>query len=398
MQLPASSSLLLELVLARCSGVYGIWARANERSIKLRLADGARAGARPGLRLLALMIICVTAACARPATPPQPLPASEDPLDPAERAALQAKTLRYDRAAVRHHGVVLDNSRVVTSLYYRVTSPAAVVHNDRVHLLFRAEGQGTGAGIFGLASSADGERFTVRRGRPVLRATEGEHGVQHPRLTRAGDRFALFFVATRQAVPEGASVPGRVAASVQLALSDDLVSWQRRGQLLVPARLKETGQVKAPVPVPAGAGGRRWIYYRREQGARRIRIGVASSRQLSGPYVEQPEPALRPRPGRWDAWGVEPGVAVLVPQGIFLIYAGWGGDGTTRSLLGWALFDQEDPARLIKRCGGPALDLPAGDLSGEGLVKFRGEWRLYFGALDRRVEMVTLDIDRLLGG
>ncbi len=297
--------------------------------------------------------------------------------------------INFDAAVITGQRVVLAPSGV-SFLRDRIYNPAAVVHDGRVHLVYRAEGRGTHTGVLGLASSGDGLRFEQYRHNPVLRSGPGEYGVEDPRIARFGDLFHLFFISVKK-------TNGKPAASVQLAVSRDLIHWERRGQIMSPQNPWESKQVKAPVPVPKKIAGKYWLYYQGEKEAWKTKTGIAVSEDLQS-WRQQPEPVLLPRKGRFDAWGVEPGVAVVLPRGIFLIYAGWGGDGTSRNAIGWALFHKDHPARLLRRCEKPLLSLKDGHLFAEGLVRFNGKWRLYLGVRDKWIEHLELDLDRLLSG
>lgn len=311
-----------------------------------------------------------------------------------EVAGETSKTaIAFDPAVASNRSIILTPSSD-SFLRDRVYNPAATVHDGHVHLIFRAEGRGTHTGVLGLASSDDGLKFRLHEHKPVLRSGPGEYGVEDPRIIRFGDLFYLFFISVKRS---DAPIPsrGKLAASIQLAVSRDLRRWERRGQILSPKNPWESKQVKAPVPVPTKIDGKYWLYYQGEKEAWKTKTGMAVSEDLRS-WRQLPEPVLLPRKGHFDAWGVEPGVAVMVPQGIFLIYAGWGGDGSSRNAIGWALFDKDQPTRLLRRCKRPLLSLKDGHLFAEGLIRFKGRWHLYFGVRDKWIEHLVLDLDRLL--
>ncbi|MEA3054909.1 MAG: beta,2-mannosidase, partial [Actinomycetota bacterium] len=116
-------------------------------------------------------------------------------------------------------------------------------------------------------------------------------------------------------------------------------------------------------------------------------------------------PVLFPRAGRFDSRLVEPGPpAVLTDDGIVLIYNGANhharGDASLPAHAyspGQALFDVDDPASCIARATEPFLRPDVSDHDGQvgdvcfaqGLVRFRGEWRLYLGLADSRIGVAT---------
>ena len=242
--------------------------------------------------------------------------------------------------------------------------------------------------------SDDGVRFERYSGNPVLRSASNEHGVEDPRVARFGDDYHLFFISVKDDKPVGQEPVRR--ASVQMAESADLVHWERRGEIISPRQDWESKQVKAPVPVPAKMAGRYWLYYQGEKEAWKTKTGLAFSTDLAE-WEQLPEPVLEPREGHFDAWGVEPGVAAVVPRGILLIYAGWGGEGTHRNEIGWVLFDRDDPGKVLGRCKKPMLSLTDGHLFVDALVQFKGQWHLYYGVRDKWIEQTTLDLKRLVG-
>ena len=79
-----------------------------------------------------------------------------------------------------------------------------------------------------------------------------------------------------------------------------------------------------------------------------------------------PAPVLSRRPGAFDSRVMEPGPApILTSAGILLLY-----NGASDSLVygpAWALFDREDPAKLIARSDRPFL-LPEAEWEKKGIV------------------------------
>jgi predicted GH43/DUF377 family glycosyl hydrolase len=117
---------------------------------------------------------------------------------------------------------------------------------------------------------------------------------------------------------------------------------------------------------------------------------------------------LPPRPGRFDSSCCEAGaIALVTPRGILLFFNGENRkpeDGGDRAHpagwfgLGQALFAADDPTRLLARQDQPFLHAEYDwELHGftppavvaNGLVCFRGEWLLYYGAADRRIGLAV---------
>ena len=134
------------------------------------------------------------------------------------------------------------------------------------------------------------------------------------------------------------------------------------------------------------------------------------------PLLEQQKlkPVLKPRNGYFDSRLVESGpFALLTGDGIVLIYNGMNADeGGDPNLprgaycAGQALFDAEDPSRLIGRLERSFMK-PDKDyeIEGqvnqvcflEGMVPFKGKWFLYYGTADSRIAVAVKEISAAPG-
>jgi predicted GH43/DUF377 family glycosyl hydrolase len=298
-------------------------------------------------------------------------------------------------------------------------NPAAVVRNGVIDVLYRAEDD-TGAmqigmhtSRLGLAESVDGIHFT-RRAAPVFYAAQDRQqsrewpgGVEDPRIVEAEDgTYVLTYTQWN-----------RWTYSVGVATSTDLEHWTKHGPAFLDAeggkyanlKYKSAGIVTALLEgklIAMRIHGKYWMYW--GEGA----IHLATSLDLihwtpledeSGKPIE----VLRPRSRRFDSSFPETGPPpVLRERGIVVIYNGRnaasGGDPSLAPdtyAAGEALFDAQDPAKLLARTENPVLkpSLPyektgqysAGTTFAEGLVYFRGRWFLYYGCADSVVAVAT---------
>jgi predicted GH43/DUF377 family glycosyl hydrolase len=111
---------------------------------------------------------------------------------------------------------------------------------------------------------------------------------------------------------------------------------------------------------------------------------------------------LHPRMGYYDSRLVEPGpYALVLENGILLIYNGSNASNYNDPNLskftysaGQALFDKENPFKLIDRMDKPFIqpDKPyekTGEVNEvcfvEGLVFFKNQWLLYYGTADSKI-------------
>lgn len=309
-----------------------------------------------------------------------------------------------------------------------VFNPAAIVHEGRVCLLFRAEdrrGEFGGTSRIGLARSDDGVRFT-KHPRPVLFADndamlpyENGGGVEDPRVVRAEDgAFVMTYTA----------FDGRIAR-LCVATSPDLVRWKKRGLAFgrsdggkyrdmwsksgaIVTRRESGGYVAARI------NGKYWMYWgesdiytatsddlihwepvvseRRTGKHFTAYLGNGRYEVAHGPSLRFMAAALTPRRGAFDSGLVEPGPPpVLTPEGIYAVYNGAnaaGGDGDPalsdgEYAVGYAYFDPRDPTAVIRRGADPILRAESpGERGGqlanaaftEALVHHNGRWLLYY--------------------
>ena len=290
-------------------------------------------------------------------------------------------------------------------------NPAAIVHNGKVYVLYRAEdnsGQmeiGMHTSRIGLAESGDGIHFT-RRDTPVLypdndlqRSREWPGGVEDPRIVETADGvYVLTYTQWN-----------RKAFRAAIATSRDLIHWQKYGPAFGTTGRYASLEYKSAGIATRFEGGRLtavkihgsyWMYW----GEHPIRLATSSDLIHWTPLEDpngNPLVLLTNRPSHFDSGFPEVGPPpVLTDSGVLLLYNGKNSDGSDRDesiragaySVGQALFSAADPTRLLGRSQQPTLkpQLPfektgqyaAGTTFAEGLVSFRGSWFLYYGCAD----------------
>ncbi len=292
-------------------------------------------------------------------------------------------------------------------------NPAAIVKDDKVYLLYRAEddtGQmkiGGHTSRLGLAVSNDGIHFTCRS-TPVLypdqdeqKRREWDGGCEDPRIVE-GENGEFILTYTQK---------NNLLSRLGIATSQDLVHWRKLGPVF--RGIQYMWYSKAASIVCAVVNGRLqavmingkyWMYW----GVRALR--VASSPDLI--HWETSGPIIRPRTGYFDSILNEAGPpAVLTEQGIVLMYNGKNhatkGDKSLPPGIytgGQLLFDRTNPARCIGRLDRPFFrpELPyevtgqyiAGTTFLEGLVYFQQKLFLYYGCADSYVGVAVWDPEK----
>lgn len=292
-------------------------------------------------------------------------------------------------------------------------NPAAVVRGDSVHVLYRAEDDsgamqiGMHTSRLGLAESSDGIHFT-RKPEPVFYAAkdgqqdrEWPGGVEDPRLVESEDgTYVLTYTQWN-----------RKTYTVGVATSRDLMHWQKFGPAFgavgkyAGLQYKSAGiltELRGNRLLAARVNGKYWMYWGE------IHVGLATSPDLiHWTPVEDPNGSpivlMAPRPGMFDSALPEVGPPPVLTSGrIVLLYNGknaaTGGDPKLAPgaySVGIAIFDGQNPARLVGRTDAPIFrpeeawersgQYRAGTTFAEGLVWFRNKWLLYYGAADSLV-------------
>jgi len=316
-----------------------------------------------------------------------------------------------------------------------VYCPACTVLNDKVYCVYRALGEDyralgeDGHYRLGLAWSDDGLHFT-RSAKPVLYARpedtfwgslqdrqDADVMYLDPRMYEDENRtFYLFFSVFRQQPNK------RLMSELAVATTRDMEYWTVRGRAFAKQAERDGDLIPGkrvwrfwPGIVTRLEGGRLvvtkihgryWMYL----GNHSYEFGngyLATSEnmldwEIYRDALGQPVKILPLRSGYFDSNWIDPVAAVLRKDGILLIYNGvnadpkMGGDPRRQPLAHYpaqALFDKNDPTRLLKRSESP---FKGGDKELEkqpivfwsaplyeawSLVPFKNEFLLYWNTV-----------------
>lgn len=296
-----------------------------------------------------------------------------------------------------------------------VFNPGAIVRNDTVFMLFRAEDNpdailGGRTSRVGLAHSTDGINFT-KYPEPVFYPKEEEFqqwdypgGVEDPRVVETPDgTYIMHYTSWNKDV-----------ARLSCATSKDLKSWTKHGPVFQKAYdgkfldiWSKSGSVLTELVdgrLKAKKINGKFLMYWGE-----LFVNLAESENGIDwtPRLDENGELLhvfKPTLNEFDSHLTEPGPPALYTEnGILLFYNGknLSGEGATSKYPegtycgSQALFDKNDPTKLLDRLETPFIcpSLPheisgqykAGTTFIEGLVYFKNKWFLYYGTADSMV-------------
>ncbi|MDR1809781.1 MAG: discoidin domain-containing protein [Prevotella sp.] len=308
-------------------------------------------------------------------------------------------------------------------------NPAAVVKDDKICVLYRAEdnsatGIGKRVSRVALAETADGVTMT-KRPTPVFypdndsfsQTYEWPGGCEDPRVTVTEDgTYVMFYTGW-----------DRTTARLCVATSRDLLTWTRFGPIFAQAyagkylntwtksssivtELKGDKQVIARMNVKYN--GKDWLYFM-YWGENRTCAAVSDDLINWTPLEDGSGNLLalaHTRKDYFDSSLVECGPpAVITDKGIVLLYNGRNATNadadprfnTGTYSAGQMLFDLNDPCKLLERTNVPFFrpmedfeksgQYANGTVFIEGLVYYKQKWYLYYGCADSKVGVAVYD-------
>jgi beta-1,2-mannosidase len=263
-------------------------------------------------------------------------------------------------------------------------NPTVVMRKGKFVMLYRAQDK-AGTSRLGYAESADGLRFE-RKAEPVFSPVtdyEKDGGVEDPRVVQFGDTYYLTYTGYN-----------KKDAQLCLATSKDLIHWERKGVILPAYKGRwNVRWTKSGAIVPEKIGGKYWMYFLGTSADGGDQAGLAFSTDLIHWSEATGVPVLPVRAGKFDSRVAEPGPApILTSKGIVLIYNG--ADDQLIYRTGVAVFDRQDPQRLISRSESPVFAPEkewekVGQVPNvifvEGMVQRGEKYLFYYGGADKYV-------------
>ncbi|MFO7882554.1 MAG: glycoside hydrolase family 130 protein [Kosmotogaceae bacterium] len=266
-----------------------------------------------------------------------------------------------------------------------VFNPGAIVIDDEIMLIYRAEdwsgvNKWNGTSSLGLAKSEDGIIFE-KSSEPLLSPTEDYEipgGCEDPRIVKIDDTFILTYTGY-----DG------INAKLCLAYSKDFKTWTKVGPIIKTGRWSKSGAI-----IPQKINGKYYMYFGDSA------IYLATSSNLKDWQVNY-SPVLNPRSMNFDSRLVEPGPPPLITdEGILLFYNSADFSGIYR--VGAALFDKNNPAKLLKRTEKPIFEPELSwEKNGqvpnvvffEGSVIYSDKLFIYYGAADTYIGAAAIELN-----
>ena len=263
-------------------------------------------------------------------------------------------------------------------------NPAVIRRDGTILMLYRAQ-DAKGTSRIGFAESSDGIHF-VKRPEPVLVPEtdyEKEGGVEDPRLVEIDGVYYLTYTGYNNR-----------DAQLCLAVSRDLLHWERKG-ILLPAYKGNwnAGWTKSGAILKEKLQGKYWMYWLGTASDHTDQMGLSFSNDLIHWTEATETPVLPRRPGKFDSRVVEPGPPpILTADGIVLVYNG--ADDKLVYRTGVAVFDRQNPRKVLYRSDEPlfAPELEwekVGQVPNvvfvEGLLADKDRYLLYYGGADKYV-------------
>jgi predicted GH43/DUF377 family glycosyl hydrolase len=259
----------------------------------------------------------------------------------------------------------------------------AVVFDEKenlFHMLYRAMGNDDVSRI-GYAVSTDGIHFS-RLDNPVFSPQSDfeTKGCEDPRITKIGNEYYMVYTAY-----------SKKGVRVSMASTTNFLIWKRYGVILPDQDDKDAAIF------PEKVNGRYMLYHRIEPD-----IWVAFSDDLV--HWTDHKVIMKPRSDHWDSLKIGIGAPPLkTPHGWLMLYHGVDAtDNTYR--LGFALFDLNDPTKLLKRSDEPILD-PEEDFErfgqvpnvvfSDAMILHNGNYMVYYGGADNCMALATIPVEEV---
>ena len=273
-----------------------------------------------------------------------------------------------------------------------VSNAAAVVHDNKVYLLYRAEGQEMRENQLwpvtriGLAISENGYDISYRHPEPVFDRDPDdpwcEFGCEDPRISKIGDTYYIVFVSMSRF--------GYTGDRLAYVTTKDFKTFKKHGLLMKQLEQRTSGFLPGKI-------NNRFVLFHRPM----PNMWVSYSRDLK--TWEDMTCVLETKDGSWYENKLGIGAPPIETEYGWLLF--WHGkNNNARYALGIMLLDKNDPSKIIRFQDEPVLSC---EMSYEkvgfvnnvvytnGAVRFGDKYFVYYGCCDHCLAVATIDTDEV---
>ena len=270
-----------------------------------------------------------------------------------------------------------------------VSNAAAVVYDDKIYLLYRAEGRELRCNDgswpvtrIGLAISTNGTDINYRHPVPVLDRDPNnpwcEFGCEDPRISKIGNTFYIVYVSMSRF--------GHFGDRLAYAVTKDFKTFENKGPLMKQLEQRTSGFL------PGKINGKFVLFHRPMPN-----MWVSSSKDLKS--WENGKCIFETKEGSWYENKLGIGAPPIKTNYGWLLF--WHGkNNQAEYALGVMLLDEKDPSKIIKFQEEPILTCETDyEKTGfvnnviytNGAVKFGKKYFVYYGCCDRCLAVATVD-------
>ena len=274
-----------------------------------------------------------------------------------------------------------------------VSNAGAVVHDNKVYLLYRAEGEERRTGPdswpvtrLGLAISEDGYNINWRGSEPVFDKDINdpwcEFGCEDPRISKIGDTYYIVYVTM--------SRYGHFGDRLAYATTKDFKTFEKHGLLMKELEQRTSGLL------PGKINGRFTLFHRPMPN-----MWLSYSRDLK--KWDSMKCIFQTKENSWYENKLGIGAPPIETDHGWLLF--WHGKNNQAEYgLGIMLLDKDDPGKIIKFQEEPILTCEKDyEKTGfcpnvvytNGAVRFRDQYFVYYGCCDRCLSVATVDTEKI---
>jgi predicted GH43/DUF377 family glycosyl hydrolase len=274
-----------------------------------------------------------------------------------------------------------------------VSNAAAAVHDDKIYLLYRAEGEERRGGPgswpvtrFGLASSENGYDISWKSEEAVFDKDPNdpwfEFGCEDPRISKIGDTYYIVYVAM--------SRYGHFGDRLAYATTRDFKTFERHGLLMKQMEQRTSGFLPGKIDD-------KFVLFHRPM----PNMWLSTSKDLE--KWEDMTCVFETKENTWYENKLGIGAPPIETDYGWLLF--WHGkNNKAEYALGIMLLDKDDPRKIIKIQEEPILKCEADyEKSGylpnvvytNGAVLFKNKYFVYYGCCDRCLSVATIDKEKI---